>query len=148
MQHRKFVLGLLTVCIVSTMALPVHAEDTRVSLDGGNGSWHGGITDDNTVCYSKIWDHVVNHEAFKATVWVQDALGSKTQKTGQTTGINADGEVKVTCKPQFSYFNKNKSGYKDLTIVDLNARQAYRMDMTAPSSFEAEFEFSNPAEKK
>lgn len=40
------------------------------------------------------------------------------------------------------------AGYKNLTIVDLNARQAYRRDTTAPSSFEAVFEFTNPAVKK
>lgn len=148
MKSRKFVLGLLAACIASTMALPVHAADTRISLDNGNGSWHGGITDSNDLVYSKIWDHVSNQEAFKATVWVQDALGNKTEKTGQTYGINEAGEVKVTCKPQFSYFNKNKAGYKNLTIVSLNTRQAYRSDATAPSSFEAEFEFTNPAIQK
>lgn len=148
MQYRKFVLGFLAVCIVSTMALPVHAEDTRIRIDDGNGSWHGGINDSGTTVYSKIRDHVVDNRAYNATVWVKDALGNGEEKTGQTYGLNSEGELKITCKAKYSPFSKNKAGYKNLTIVDLDTRQAYLMDTTAPSSFEAEFEFVNPAEKK
>ena len=147
MQYRKFVLGLLAICIVSTMPLNVHAEDTRVSIDGGNGSWHGGVNDSGTIVYSKIWDHTVDKRAYSATVWVKNALGSGNEKTGTTYGVNEQGEVKITCKAEFSPFAKNKAGYKDLSIVNLEARQAHLRDTTAPSSFEAEFEVTNPAEK-
>lgn len=148
MKYRKFISTLLAVAMISTMTLEVHAEDSRISLDGGNGSWHGGVTDDGVTVYSKIWDHVVNNEAFKATVWVKDALGRREEKTGETYGVNKEGELKITCEAVYSPFNKNKAGYKDLSIVKVNARQVYRRDMTAPSSFEAEFACSNPAVKK
>lgn len=146
MQNRKITVGLLAIGIVSTMALAVSASDTRISIDGGNGSWHGGIKDETAIVYSKIWDHFSDNRAYSATVWVKDALGDGNEVTGQTYGINENGEVKATCKAKYSAFGKNRSGYKDLTIVDLNTRQAYLRDTTAPSFFEVELEFANPAD--
>lgn len=147
MKYRKFVISLLTIVIVSTMALEVYAEDTRIPIDGGDGSWHGGVNDSGSTVYSYIWDHIVDRHAYKATVWVQDALGNKEEETGQTFAVNEEGEVRVTCPAQYSLFSKNKAGYKNLEIVDLDARQVYLRDTTAPSSFEAEFDIPDPAVK-
>ncbi len=148
MKYKKLVSGLLAVCVVSTMTLSVHAEDTRISIDGGNGSWHGGITDDGKTVYSKIWDQTLDHRAYKATVWVKDGFGKGAENPGQTYGLNELGELKVTCPARYNPLKKNTAGYKDLVVVDLNSRQAYLRDLTAPSSFEAEFELPNPAAMK
>lgn len=148
MKYRKFTLSLLAMVIVSTMALEAYAEDTRIPIDGGNGSWHGGVNDRGTTVYSYIWDHVPNRHVYKATVWVKDALGHKEEKTGETFAVNEEGEIRVTCPAKYSPISKNKAGYKDLEIIDLDARQVYLRDTTAPSSFEAEFEIPNPAVKK
>lgn len=69
----------------------------------------------------------------------------KAEKEGQPYGINEDGELKITCKAQYNSFSKNKAGYKNLIVVDLDAPQVYLRDTTAPSSFEMEFDFPNPA---
>ena len=39
-------------------------------------------------------------------------------------------------------------GHPCLVVVDAYSRQKYLMDTTAPSSFEAEFEFADPAAKE
>ena len=148
MKHRKLVLGLIAMSIASTMAFPVHAEDTQISIDGGNGSWHGGVDESENLVYSKIWDHVFDNHAYQATVWVKNALGKGDENPGRTYGINEAGELKVTYAATYSPFSKNKAGYKDLVIVDTYARQKYLKDTTAPSSFEAEFEFTDPAAKE
>ena len=148
MKHRKLVLGLIAVSIASTMAFSVHAEDTRISIDGGNGSWHGGVDEKENEVYSKIWDHVVDGRAYQATVWVKNALGKGDENPGKTYGVNKAGELKVTYPAAYSLFSKNKAGYKDRVVVDAYARQKYQKDTTAPSSFEAEFEFTGPAEKE
>lgn len=148
MKYRKIVLGLLAVIIVSIMALHVYAEDKMILIDDGKGCWHGGIDDETNTVYSKIWDQTLDHRVYKATVWVKDATGGGDEKTGTTDGLNALGEVKVVCEAKYSLFSKNKAGYKNLSVVDLNARQAYLRDTTAPSSFEAEFAFADPAAKR
>ncbi len=148
MQYKKLVSGLLAVCIVSTITLSVHAEDTRISIDDDRGSWHGGITDDGKTVYSKIWDQTLDQRAYKATVWVEDGYGNRKENSGQTQGLNELGELKVTCPAKYNPLRKNKAGYKDLEVKDLNSRQAYLRDLTAPSSFEAEFELPNPAVMK
>lgn len=117
MKKRKRILsGLLAVAICA--ALPVVAFAASESIDGGSGSWYGGIDDDTQKIYSKVWDHKVDGRRYNVTVWVSDDNGDKDSVTGTTNGVDAAGEVKVTKTASYDHiFTPNKSGYKDLTVV-------------------------------
>lgn len=142
MYTRKIITVLSTVAITATMLFGVCADDTRIAIDEGRGSWHGGVDDGAFMIYSKIWDHTYDNRLYKATVWVENTHGHKEEYTGTTYGINEDGEVIKTMSATFSYTKKNKAGYKNLSVVERNARQVSLKDPSAPSSYEAEFEFN------
>ncbi|HHW71262.1 MAG TPA: hypothetical protein GX392_08050 [Clostridiales bacterium] len=104
----------LSVCA----ALPVVAFAASESIDGGSGSWHGGIDESVQKIYSKVWDHKVDGRRYTVTVWVQDDNGDKDSVTGTTNGVDAAGEVKVTKTASYDHiFTPNKAGYKNLSIV-------------------------------
>lgn len=138
MKTRKRILGgLLAVSIC--VALPIVAFAASKSIDGGSGSWYGGI-DNNKQIYSKVWDHVVDGRRYKVTVWVSDDTGDKDSVTGTTNGIDEAGEVKVTKTASHDHiFTRNKAGYKDLTVVTSRSSMANtELVPGTPSSFEVE----------
>ena len=140
-MSRKTVISLfLLMCIMSTMIFSVAAEDTRLPVDDGMGSWHGGVTENRSIVYSYIWDHTVDDRAYSATVWVRNSFWEKKEKPGVTYGINEDGELRVEYTATINPFDKNKAGYKDFSVVNLKSRQVLK-DTATPTSFEAEFDF-------
>ena len=119
--------------------MPVVAFAASESIDGGSGSWYGGI-DSNHKIYSKVWDHKVDGRRYSVTVWVKDDNGDKDSVTGTTNGVDAAGEVKVTKTASYDHiFTPNKAGYKDLTVVvSRSAGADVKVAPAAPSSYEVE----------
>ena len=112
---KRILCSLLAVCVC--VAAPMVVFAASESIDGGSGSWYGGI-DDNQKIYSKVWDHKVDGRRYTVTVWVADDNGDKDSVTGTTNGVNDEGEVKVTKTASHDHiFIPNKAGYKDLSIV-------------------------------
>lgn len=139
MKAKKRILsGLLALCVCA--ALSVVAFAASESIDGGSGSWYGGIDKNVQQIYSKVWDHEVDGRRYTVTVWVQDDNGDKDSVTGTTNGVDDEGEVKVTKTASYDHiFKPNKAGYKDLSIV--TSRSAATDTQLAPetaASYEVE----------
>lgn len=137
-KTRKRILSALLAASICA-AMPVVAFAASESIDGGSGSWYGGI-DSNHKIYSKVWDHKVDGRRYSVTVWVKDDNGDKDSVTGTTNGVNAAGEVKVTKTASYDHvFTPNKAGYKNLTVVvSRSAGADVKVAPAAPSSYEVE----------
>lgn len=114
LKNKAMMSGVLLASIfVSPMAMYAASQ----SLDSGSATWYGGVYNESLV-YSKLWDHVVDGRRYQVTVWVADDTGDKDELTGQTTDVDAAGQVKLT-KPA-TYEHKtvpNRAGYKDFAIL-------------------------------
>ncbi|HFZ7228094.1 MULTISPECIES: hypothetical protein [Bacillota] len=125
-----------SLLLSSVLITPIAAYAASESLDGGSGSWYGGI--DNHVLYSKVWDHKADGRRYHATVWVKDDNGDRDEVTGTTNGIDADGEVIVTKSASYDhFFTPNKAGYKDYAVIT-NRSMDYNEMSTAPTPVELE----------
>lgn len=126
-----------SLLLASVLVTPIAAYAASKSLDGGSGSWYGGI--DNHVVYSKVWDHKVDGRRYHATVWVKDDNGDRDEVTGTTNGVDADGEVIVTKTASHDHwFTPNKAGYKDFSVITKNYSMDYNEMNTAPAPAELE----------
>lgn len=105
-----------SLLLASVLITPIAVYAASESLDGGSGSWYGGI--DNHVVYSKVWDHKVDGRRYHATVWVMDDNGDRDEVTGTTNGVDAAGEVIVTKTASYNrWFTPNKAGYKNFSVI-------------------------------
>ncbi len=139
MKIRKRILsGLLAVSLCA--AMPLVAFAASESIDNGAGSWYGGIDEENSKVFSKVWDHTVDGRRYNVTVWVTDDNGDKDSVTGTTNGVDAAGEVKVTKTASYDHwFTPNRAGYKDLTVVvSRSADAGVKLSPGVPSSYEVE----------
>lgn len=129
----KIISSLLLASVLGTSIVAYAASE---SLDGGSGSWYGGI--DNHVVYSKVWDHKVDGRRYHATVWVKDDNGDRDEVTGTTNGVDEDGEVKVTKTASYDHwFTPNKAGYKNFSIITNYSMDYEEMNTaTTPAEFE------------
>ncbi len=106
---------ILLICMV---LVPVTIFAGSRSIDGGSGSWYGGIDENTDTIYSKVWDHKVDGRRYQVTVWAMDDTGYRDEVTGTTTGVDARGEVIVTKKATHNrLLRKNECGFKDLSII-------------------------------
>lgn len=144
MKNKKLI-SCCTLALCMVFALSLTAFAASESIDGGSGSWYGGIIEaadekDNRI-YSKVWDHKVDGRRYTVTVWVKDDNGDKDSVTGTTNAVDAAGEVKVTKIASYDHwYRPNKAGYKDLSIVTSRAANAdsSMLDPSTPTSFEVE----------
>ncbi|UEA31929.1 hypothetical protein [Granulicatella elegans] len=122
--------------LVSALVTPIVAYAAKESLDGGSGTWLGGI--DNHVVYSKVWDNKVDGRRYHVTVWVKDDNGDKDELTGTTYGVKEAGEVKITKTASYDHwFTPNKAGYKNFSVITNYSMDYNEMD-TAPTPAELE----------
>ncbi|HEW2234953.1 TPA: hypothetical protein V0M64_000573 [Streptococcus pneumoniae] len=120
MKLKNKIIG--SLLLASVLITPIAVYAASESLDGGSGSWYGGI--DNHVVYSKVWDHKVDGRRYHATVWVKDDNGDRDEVTGTTNGVDAAGEVIVTKIASYDHwFTPNKAGYKNFSVIT-----SYSMD--------------------
>ena len=76
MKTRKRILsGLLTLSVCAALSTVAFAASE--SIDGGSGSWYGGIDKGEQKIYSKVWDHKVDGRRYTVTVWVVNDNGAK-----------------------------------------------------------------------
>ena len=115
-MKRKSLKSLVAACAAAMVfAVPVFAASE--SLNNGGATWKGGENSDG-ILYSQVQDNAVDGIRYSVTVWVKSDNGSKSEKSGTTSGVGADGQVKVTRAATHSNpFVAEKCGYKDLVCV-------------------------------
>jgi len=136
MKFKRRVMSALLLASLFITSIVAYAASE--SIDGGSGSWYGGITSSHVV-YSKVWDHKVDGRRYNVTVWVKDDNGDRDEVTGTTNGVNAAGEVKVTKTASYDHwFTPNKAGYKDLSVITNYSMGNYNEMYIAPTPTEFE----------
>ncbi|WP_404276554.1 hypothetical protein [Exiguobacterium undae] len=116
MKMSKKIMGLVATGVLA-VSFAATASAASESLNNGGATWSGGISSSDNL-YSQLRDNKADGLKYKVRVWVVNDKGTKSEKTGTTTGKGAPGQVKISVGATNSNpFVANRSGYNDFSVI-------------------------------